>query len=138
MEFIKLIKGTVMFNPLTLFTSLKGSLNTILVFVGFSILVAIGYKFYSMNEDINFKDQKIFKQERDLLAKDQLLDETKKDYEIKIIEAEQKATQEQLKKEIDTSLSQAKQTVIKEIENKKKEVKSDQDICNKCYSDFLF
>lgn len=138
MEFIKHIKGTVMFNPLTLFTSLKGSLNTILVFVGFSILVAIGYKFYSMNEDINYKDQKISKQERELLAKDQLLDETKKDYEIKIIAAEQKATQEQLKKEIDTSLTQAKQTVIKEIENKKKEVKSDQDICNKCYSDFLF
>lgn len=138
MEFIKLIKGTVMFNPLTLFTSLKGSLNTILVFVGFSILVTIGYKFYSMNEDINSKDQKISKQERELLAKDQLLDETKKDYEIKIIEAEQKATQEQLKKEIDTSLTQAKQTVMKEIENKKKEVKSDQDICNKCYSDFLF
>ena len=127
-----------MFSLTSIFTSLKGSLNTILVFVGFSILVAIGYKFYSMNEDINFKDQKISKQERDLLAKDQLLDETKKDYEIKIIEAEQKATQEQLKKEIDTSLSQAKQTVIKEIENKKKEVKSDQDICNKCYSDFLF
>lgn len=127
-----------MFSLTSIFTSLKGSLNTILVFVGFSILVAIGYKFYSMNEDINFKDQKISKQERDLLAKDQLLDETKKDYEIKIIEAEQKATQEQLKKEIDTSLSQVKQTVIKEIENKKKEVKSDQDICNKCYSDFLF
>lgn len=138
MEFIKRIKGTVMFNPLTLFTSLKGSLNTILVFVGFSILVAIGYKFYSMNEDINYKDQKISKQERELLAKDQLLDETKKDYEIKIIEAEQKATQEQLKKEIDTSLAQAKQTLTKEIEIKKKEVKSDQDICNKCYSDFLF
>ena len=127
-----------MFNPLTLFTSLKGSLNTILVFVGFFIFLTVGYKFYSMNEDINFKDQKISKQERELLAKDQLLDETKKDYEIKIIEAEQKATQEQLKKEIDTSLTQAKQTVIKEIENKKKEVKSDQDICNKCYSDFLF
>lgn len=127
-----------MFSLTSIFTSLKGSLNTILVFVGFSILVAIGYKFYSMNEDINYKDQKISKQERELLAKDQLLDETKKDYEIKIIEAEQKATQEQLKKEIDTSLTQAKQTVIKEIENKKKEVKSDQDICNKCYSDFLF
>ena len=127
-----------MFSLTSIFTSLKGSLNTILVFVGFSILVAIGYKFYSMNEDINYKDQKISKQERELLEKDQLLDETKKDYEIKIIEAEQKATQEQLKKEIDTSLSQAKQTVIKEIENKKKEVKSDQDICNKCYSDFLF
>ena len=127
-----------MFSLTSIFTSLKGSLNTILVFVGFSILVAIGYKFYSMNEDINYKDQKISKQERELLAKDQLLDETKKDYEIKIIEAEQKATQEQLKKEIDTSLTQAKQTVIKEIENKKKEVKSDQDICNKCYSVFLF
>lgn len=127
-----------MFNPLTLFTSLKGSLNTILVFVGFSVLVAIGYKFYSMNEDINSKDQKISKQERELLAKDQLLDETKKDYEIKIIEAEQKATQEQLKKEIDTSLAQAKQTLTKEIEIKKKEVKNDQDTCNKCYSDFLF
>ena len=127
-----------MFSLTSIFTSLKGSLNTILVFVGFSILVAIGYKFYSMNEDINSKNQKISKQERELLAKDQLLDETKKDYEIKIIEAEQKATQEQLKKEIDTSLTQAKQTVIKEIENKKKEVKSDQDICNKCYSDFLF
>ena len=138
MEFIKLIKGTVMFSLTSIFTSLKGSLNTILVFVGFSILVAICYKFYSMNEDINFKDQMISKQKRELLEKDQLLDETKKDYEIKIIEAEQKATQEQLKKEIDTSLSQAKQTVIKEIENKKKEVKSDQDICNKCYSDFLF
>lgn len=127
-----------MFSLTSIFTSLKGSLNTILVFVGFSILVAIGYKFYSMNEDINYKDQKISKQERELLAKDQLLDETKKDYEIKIIEAEQKATQEQLKKEIDTSLAQAKQTLTKEIEIKKKEVKSDQDICNKCYSDFLF
>lgn len=138
MEHIKLTKGIVMFNPLSLFTSLKGSLNTILVLVGFFVVGTIGYKFYSMSEDINLKDQEISKYKKDLQDKDQLLISTKKEYEIKIVEAEQKATQEQLKKEIDTSLAQAEQTLIKEIETKKKEVKNDQDTCNKCYSDFLF
>ncbi|WP_152020966.1 hypothetical protein [Aliarcobacter butzleri] len=127
-----------MFNPLTLLTSLKGSLNTILVLVGFFVVGTIGYKLYSMSQDINLKNQEISKYKKDLQDKDQLLISTKKEYEIKIVEAEQKATQEQLKKEIDTSLAQAKQTLTKEIEIKKKEVKNDQDTCNKCYSDFLF
>ena len=127
-----------MFNPLTLLTSLKGSLNTILVLVGFFVVGTIGYKFYSMNQNINLKNQEISKYKKDLQDKDRLVISTKKEYEIKIVEAEQKATQEQLKKEIDTSLAQAKQTLTKEIETKKKEVKNDQDTCNKCYSDFLF
>ena len=127
-----------MFNPLVLLGGLKGSLNTILVLVGFLLLGYVGFKFYSMNEDIKERDQTISYQKSELTKKDELFRDTVQAYEISIVEVEQVAYNKALKKEINKNLDQVKSTLKKEAEKKQKEVLNVKDTCSKCYSTFVF